>query len=99
MKFVLSGSGHIAGVINPASSDKYGFWLNPNTPPNPDDWFKDAVQQEGSWWPDWLTWLQPHAGPQVPAARRATVNCNRSRTRRAPTSRCVTISKRLLVVQ
>ncbi len=67
VKFVLSGSGHIAGVINPASSDKYGFWLNPNTPPNPDDWFKDAVQQEGSWWPDWLAWLQPHAGPQVPA--------------------------------
>ncbi len=67
MKFVLSGSGHIAGVINPASSDKYGFWLNPNTPPNPDDWFKDAVQQEGSWWPDWLAWLQPNAGPHVPA--------------------------------
>ena len=67
VKFVLSGSGHIAGVINPASSDKYGFWLNPNTPPKPDDWFKDAVKQEGSWWPDWLAWLQPHAGPQVPA--------------------------------
>ncbi len=67
VKFVLSGSGHIAGVINPASSDKYGFWLNPNTPPNPDDWFKDAVQQEGSWWPDWLAWLQPNAGPHVPA--------------------------------
>ncbi len=67
VKFVLSGSGHIAGVINPASSDKYGFWLNPNTPPDPDDWFKDAVQQEGSWWPDWLAWLQPNAGPHVPA--------------------------------
>ncbi|HRF61788.1 MAG TPA: class I poly(R)-hydroxyalkanoic acid synthase [Candidatus Competibacter sp.] len=67
VKFVLSGSGHIAGVINPASSDKYGFWLNSKVPPNPDDWFKDAVQQEGSWWPDWLTWLQPYAGPQVPA--------------------------------
>jgi polyhydroxyalkanoate synthase subunit PhaC len=67
VKFVLSGSGHIAGVINPASSDKYGFWLNPNTPPKPDDWFKDAVKQDGSWWPDWLAWLQPHAGPQVPA--------------------------------
>ncbi len=67
VKFVLSGSGHIAGVINPASSDKYGFWLNPKTPPNPDDWFKGAVKQEGSWWPDWLAWLQPHAGPQVPA--------------------------------
>ncbi|MEI2780016.1 MAG: class I poly(R)-hydroxyalkanoic acid synthase [Candidatus Competibacter sp.] len=67
VKFVLSGSGHIAGVINPASSDKYGFWLNPNTPPDPDDWFKDAAQQQGSWWPDWLAWLQPNAGPQVPA--------------------------------
>jgi len=67
VKFVLSGSGHIAGVINPASSDKYGFWLNPKTPPNPDDWFKDAVKQDGSWWPDWLAWLTPHAGPQVPA--------------------------------
>ncbi len=67
VKFVLSGSGHIAGVINPASSDKYGFWLNPETPPNPDDWFNSAVKQEGSWWPDWLAWLQPHAGPQVPA--------------------------------
>ncbi len=67
VKFVLSGSGHIAGVINPASSDKYGFWLNSKVPPSPDDWFKDAVQQEGSWWPDWLTWLQPYAGPQVPA--------------------------------
>ena len=67
VKFVLSGSGHIAGVINPASSDKYGFWLNPKTPPNPDDWFKEAVKQDGSWWPDWLAWLTPHAGPQVPA--------------------------------
>ncbi|CDH43160.1 PHA/PHB synthase family protein [Candidatus Contendibacter odensensis] len=67
VKFVLSGSGHIAGVINPASSDKYGYWLNPNNSPNPDDWFKGAVKQEGSWWPDWLAWLQPHTGPQVPA--------------------------------
>ena len=67
VKFVLSGSGHIAGVINPASSDKYGYWLNPNNPPNPDDWFKDAVKREGSWWPDWLDWLQPFVGPQVPA--------------------------------
>ncbi len=67
VKFVLSGSGHIAGVINPASSDKYGFWLNPKTPPNPDDWLNEAVKQDGSWWPDWLAWLTPHAGPQVPA--------------------------------
>jgi polyhydroxyalkanoate synthase len=67
VKFVLSGSGHIAGVINPATSDKYGYWTNPKTPPNPDDWQKNAVKQEGSWWPDWLNWLKPNAGPQVPA--------------------------------
>jgi polyhydroxyalkanoate synthase len=68
---VLSGSGHIAGVINPASSDKYGYWTNPATPPNPGDWMQSkglvAVQQEGSWWPNWLNWLKPNAGPQVPA--------------------------------
>jgi polyhydroxyalkanoate synthase len=67
VKFVLSGSGHIAGVINPATSDKYGYWTNPKTPPNPADWQKKAVKQEGSWWPDWLAWLKPNAGPQVPA--------------------------------
>ena len=67
MRFVLSGSGHIAGVINPATSDKYGYWTHPETPPHPEDWFRSAVKQDGSWWPDWLAWLKPHAGPQVPA--------------------------------
>jgi len=67
VKFVLSGSGHIAGVINPATSDKYGYWTNPKTPPNPEDWQRNAVKQEGSWWPDWLNWLKPNVGPQVPA--------------------------------
>ncbi|HRX72364.1 MAG: class I poly(R)-hydroxyalkanoic acid synthase [Candidatus Competibacteraceae bacterium] len=67
VKFVLSGSGHIAGVINPATSDKYGYWTNPDAPPNPEDWQKNAVKQEGSWWPDWLEWLKPNAGLQVPA--------------------------------
>jgi len=67
VKFVLSGSGHIAGVINPASSDKYGYWTNPATPPSPDDWQRDAAKQEGSWWPDWLDWLKPNAGPLIPA--------------------------------
>jgi polyhydroxyalkanoate synthase len=67
VKFVLSGSGHIAGVINPATSDKYGYWTNPDTPPHPEDWQKGAVKQEGSWWPDWLEWLKPNAGLQVPA--------------------------------
>ncbi|RUQ38275.1 MAG: class I poly(R)-hydroxyalkanoic acid synthase [Candidatus Competibacteraceae bacterium] len=67
VRFVLSGSGHIAGVINPATSDKYGYWTHPDTPLHPEDWFRKAVKQDGSWWPDWLAWLKPYAGPQVPA--------------------------------
>ena len=66
-RFVLSGSGHIAGVVNPPSARKYGYWTNDACPESPDDWLKNAVQHEGSWWPEWLTWLKSYAGDQVPA--------------------------------
>ncbi|NTU77238.1 MAG: class I poly(R)-hydroxyalkanoic acid synthase, partial [Alphaproteobacteria bacterium] len=65
--FVLSGSGHIAGVVNPPANDKYGYWTNPQTPAHPDDWLKDAEAHNGSWWPRWVEWLKPYAGDQVPA--------------------------------
>jgi polyhydroxyalkanoate synthase subunit PhaC len=65
-RFVLSGSGHIAGMINPPAANKYGYWTNERLPPAPDAWFKDAKQHEGSWWLDWLHWLEPQLGPQVP---------------------------------
>ena len=65
--FVLSGSGHIAGMVNPPAANKYGFWTNEKLPATPDAWFASAKQHEGSWWNDWLTWLKPQLGPQVAA--------------------------------
>lgn len=66
-KFVLSGSGHIAGVVNPPSARKYCYWTNPHNPPKPDDWLHDATKHEGSWWPDWTAWIEPLAGDKVKA--------------------------------
>jgi polyhydroxyalkanoate synthase len=65
--FVLSGSGHIAGVINPPYKEKYGYWTNDNLPADADDWFKSAEHHPGSWWPHWKTWIANFEGPQVPA--------------------------------
>ena len=68
-KFVLAGSGHIAGVVNPPVSGKYGYWTNPELPPDPDDWLTGAVHHDGSWWQDWATWNAGHAGEKVPARK------------------------------
>jgi len=68
VRFVLGGSGHIAGMINPPSANKYGFWTNPaNIDASPEAWFASATQQDGSWWSDWKEWLVPFQGKQVPA--------------------------------
>lgn len=64
-RFVLGGSGHIAGVINPPSANKYGYWVNEELPADPDDWFKGAKQNDGSWWLDWQSWAKPQAGKMV----------------------------------
>jgi polyhydroxyalkanoate synthase len=66
-KFVLGGSGHIAGMINPPSANKYGYWTNEKLPEEPDAWFGGAKQHEGSWWTDWRAWVAPHLGREVPA--------------------------------
>lgn len=66
-RFVLSGSGHIAGMINPPAAKKYGYWTNETLAATPDEWFDRAKQHEGSWWNDWLGWLKPHLGTQVAA--------------------------------
>lgn len=65
--FVLAGSGHIAGIINPPTSTKYGYWTNPDLPPDPEAWLQAAEHHEGSWWPHWAAWNAAHAGPLVPA--------------------------------
>lgn len=66
-EFVLSGSGHIAGVINPPAAEKYYFLTNPELPKNPDDYLKSAKRTEGSWWPYWDKWLGKYAGKDVAA--------------------------------
>jgi len=65
--FMLAGSGHIAGVINPPAADKYGYWTNAELPADPEDWIAGADYHEGSWWGHWNDWLRQHAGPRVPA--------------------------------
>jgi polyhydroxyalkanoate synthase len=68
VKFVLSASGHIAGVVNPPGS-KYGHWTNDKNPPSPDDWLATATKHESSWWPMWEEWISQYSGGDVPARR------------------------------
>jgi polyhydroxyalkanoate synthase subunit PhaC len=68
VKYVLSGSGHIAGVVNPPASGKYQFWTNDNIRDiSLSDWLKAAQEHKGSWWPDWREWLESIDAEQVPA--------------------------------
>ena len=68
VKYVLSGSGHIAGVINPPASGKYQFWTNDNIKDiTLTDWLKGAQEHKGSWWPDWREWLEGIGAEEVPA--------------------------------
>ncbi|KPQ14280.1 MAG: polyhydroxyalkanoate synthase [Rhodobacteraceae bacterium HLUCCO18] len=65
--FVLSESGHIAGIVNPPSKKKYGHYTNPDVTGTPEDWLAAAQYNEGSWWPRWESWLASRSGKQVPA--------------------------------
>jgi polyhydroxyalkanoate synthase len=68
VKYVLSGSGHIAGVVNPPAGGKYQYWTNDNIKvASVAEWMKGAVEHKGSWWPDWLQWLQSIDAERVPA--------------------------------
>lgn len=66
-RFVLGGSGHIAGVINPPAANKYCYWTNPALPADADDWLAGAESHPGSWWPNWQEWITPYAGAKVAA--------------------------------
>ena len=65
--FMLAGSGHIAGVINPPAAKKYGYWTNDELPADPEDWIAGATQHEGSWWPHWDAWLKKRSGRRITA--------------------------------
>ncbi len=66
-KFVLAASGHVAGVVNPPASRKYGHWTSAKRPEDPERWLESAAWHEGSWWPDWYRWLSRKAGKKIPA--------------------------------
>ena len=67
IRFVLAGSGHIAGVINPPAKKRRNHWTNTAVPKDAAAWLDSATSQVGSWWPDWINWLAGHAGAQTPA--------------------------------
>jgi polyhydroxyalkanoate synthase len=68
VKYVLSGSGHIAGVVNPPSLGKYQYWTNDTIKDvSLADWLKGAKEHKGSWWPDWRQWLSSIDAEEVPA--------------------------------
>ena len=67
VRFVLGMSGHIAGIVNPPSAKKYGYWSNDALPEDGDQWLAGAKSHEGSWWLDWKKWVQRHNGKKVPA--------------------------------
>jgi polyhydroxyalkanoate synthase len=70
VKYVLAGSGHIAGVINPPAKPKYQYWTGDKpTGSSVDNWRKTATEHPGSWWPDWLDWLKGQAPETVPARK------------------------------
>ncbi|TPE62670.1 class I poly(R)-hydroxyalkanoic acid synthase [Sandaracinobacter neustonicus] len=69
-RFMLAGSGHIAGVVNPPVAQKYQHWILPEGVPTPDtvEAFQQAAGEvKGSWWPDWIAWIAPRSGAKVKA--------------------------------
>jgi len=69
VRFVLGGSGHIAGIINPPAAKKYHYWTNDAMPETPEQWFESATQHPGSWWEDWQAWIDAQNGGEKVAAR------------------------------
>ena len=69
VRYVMAGSGHIAGVVNPPGKPKYQYWSDGPPEGKFDDWVAKAKETPGSWWPDWLAWLTAQAPEKVPARK------------------------------
>ena len=67
IRFVLAGSGHIAGVVNPPEAQKYQYWTNDAKVSTLDEFVAGATETKGSWWPDWIAWIGARAEKMVPA--------------------------------
>jgi polyhydroxyalkanoate synthase len=69
--FVLSASGHVAGIVNPPAAKKYHYWVNPHLDDreHAEDWLAKAKQHDGSWWNHWAEWIKNTAGTQVTARK------------------------------
>ena len=65
--FTLSGSGHIAGIINPPHKNKYGYWANDKIEDTAEDWMLKSTHNDGSWWPHWQEWVKQYGGKKVSA--------------------------------
>jgi polyhydroxyalkanoate synthase len=67
--FVVTGSGHIAGVVNPPDKLKYQFWTGAEAKGEYEDWMDKAVETKGSWWPHWHSWVEARENEKVPARK------------------------------
>ena len=70
MRFVLGASGHVAGIINPASKNKRSHWIGAKLAADPEEWLADGNEKPGSWWTDWSTWIEGFGGERVKAHAR-----------------------------
>ena len=68
-RFILGGSGHIAGIVNPPAANKYGYRMTSRPPVDPEKWASRAEVKEGSWWPAWQSWVKGKAGKMVEARK------------------------------
>jgi polyhydroxyalkanoate synthase len=67
LRFVLAGSGHIAGVVNPPEAQKYQYWINEDKVDTLEEFIEGATEVKGSWWPDWVRWIERQSEKKVPA--------------------------------
>ena len=67
VRFVVGGSGHVAGAINHPSKNKYCYWINDKQTETAQEWIDTATELAGSWWNDWIEWLKPLSGELIPA--------------------------------
>lgn len=70
VRFILGGSGHIAGIINPPEANKYGYRVTDELPEEPQAWADSADVEEGSWWPNWNAWVRPLSDEEMSDARK-----------------------------